>query len=166
MNEKRSCAGGIAQGDLFGLGASAGVGARQAHQHGAGRGGEYLEICGSQNFEIPDADPRFAELRQIGLPRMWLLVAETVGFDLFLELWRRLTEEGAAMGYARDTNGVRMPSLRDYDSYLRFQRNRYIAALAERGMTPKQVRRAVARNLGEPLDEKHVFKIMQKRATG
>ena len=53
--------------------------------------------------------------------------------------------------------------LRSFDAYLRFQRNRYIDALAARGMSVQQVARAVARNLREPLDEKHVAKIMRRR---
>jgi uncharacterized protein YoaH (UPF0181 family) len=56
-----------------------------------------------------------------------------------------------------------MPKLRSFDAYLRFQRNRYIDALAARGMSVPQVARAVARNLREPLDEKHVAKIMRRR---
>lgn len=94
---------------------------------------------------------------------MWLRVAETVGFDLFLEVWRRLTDDAEASGYQRETGGVKMPGLRSYDAYLRYQRNRYIEGLAARGMKPPEVRRAVAKNLREPLDERHVFKIMNRR---
>lgn len=163
MNVKRHSAHEIAQADLFGASVSPGVGARQASDRFPAGGGGYQDMCGTQNFSCPSQDPRFAELRRIGLPRMWLILAETVGFDAFLEVWRRLTIEGEDSGYARETGGVKMPSLRSYDAYLRYQRNRYIDALAARGLKPAEVRRAVARNLSEPLDEKHVFKLMNRR---
>lgn len=125
-------------------------------------------MCGAQNFCRPDgaaqaADPRFEELRRIGLPAAWLLVAETIGFDAWLEVWRRLSSEDFNDWVRRDTGGTRMPTLRSFDSYLRFQRNRYIEALGARGMSVAQVARAVARNLREPLDEKHVAKIMRRK---
>jgi len=162
MGEKRNSVGESAQLNLFGCAPGAGVGARQAGRPEAGKGGEYLEICGDQNFR-PDEDPRFEELRRIGLPRAWLLVAETVGFDSWLAVWRRLSSEEFNGWVRRDTGGTRMPMLRSYDAYLRFQRNRYIQALGARGMSPAQVARAAARNLHEPLDESHVAKIMSRK---
>ena len=160
MSDKRTSAGEIAQGDLFGApsGGAQGVGARRAGEGADGAGGEYLEMCGAQNF-CPDADPRFADLRRIGLPRAWLMVAETIGFDAWLEVWRRISADESLL----HDGGQRMPKLRSFDAYLRFQRNRYIDALAARGMSVQQVARAVARNLREPLDEKHVAKIMRRR---
>lgn len=164
MREMRTPAGEAAQGDLFGL-APAGVnenglrvGARQAGGRAAGSGGEYLEMCGAQNF-CPSNDPRLDDLRRMGLPRAWLMVAETVGVDAWLEVWRRLSADETLL----HDGGQRMPKLRSYDAYLRYQRNRYIEALASRGMSVSQVARAVARNLREPLDEKHVVKIMRRR---
>lgn len=161
MPEKRNSTAEVAQMDLFGRAPAGGVGARQAGTASPGRGGECLEMCGSQNVEAcgTDADPRFAELRQIGLPRAWMVVAETVGFDAWLEVWRRLSADERLL----HDGGQRMPKLRSYDAYLRHQRNRYIEALASRGMSVAQVARAVARNLREPLDEKHVAKIMRRR---
>lgn len=164
MSDKRTSAGEIAQGDLFGLADGCvnendyRAGARRAGEGADGAGGEYLEMCGAQNF-CPDADPRFADLRRIGLPRAWLMVAETIGFDAWLEVWRRISADESLL----HDGGQRMPKLRSFDAYLRFQRNRYIDALAARGMSVPQVARAVARNLREPLDEKHVAKIMRRR---
>lgn len=91
------------------------------------------------------------------------MVAETVGFDAWLEVWRRLSAAEFNGWVRRDTGGTRMPMLRSYESYLRFQRNRYIEALAARGMSVSEVARAVARNLHERLDESHVAKIMSKK---
>lgn len=165
MNEKRNSTHETAQLGLFSDPAAQGVGARQAPPPPRLGGGGYPSTRGSQNFEdsvVPE-DPRFEELRRIGLPRAWLLVAETVGIDAFLEVWRRLSAEDFGQYIRRDTGGTRMPALRSFDSYLRYQRNRYVEALAARGMSPAEVRRALARNLRESLDEKHVFKLMRKR---
>lgn len=164
MTEKRSSKHGIAAPAGRTTPPVPGVGARHSPSPPQGRGGEYLNICGSWNVGSQiQPDPRFEELERIGLPKMWLRVAETVGFDLFLEVWRRLTDDAEASGYQRETGGVKMPGLRSYDAYLRYQRNRYIEGLAARGMKPPEVRRAVAKNLREPLDERHVFKIMNRR---
>lgn len=165
MNEKRNQTRGTAQPDLFEQTHGQGVGARHSTHPDPHRGGGYLETCGSRNFEPLNRDPRLDELVRIGLPRMWLRVAETIGFDMFLEVWRRLTDDAEETGYLRDTGGVKMPGLRSYDAYLRYQRNRYIETLAARGLRPAEVRRAVSRNLREPLNEKHVFKIMAKKDT-
>ena len=144
MDEKRSRSRGVAQLDLF-VGAPApGVGARQAGDRAPGRGGGYLENCGPQNFQPAD-DPRMDELRRIGLPRAWLIVAETVGVDAWLEVWRRLSAAEFNTWVRRDTGGTRMPMLRSYDAYLRYQRNRYIQALAGRKLSVSAVARAVAR---------------------
>lgn len=163
MNEKRNSTPETAQPDLFGLPPTPPPGARQAPPTPPAGGGGYLSTCGFQNFE-PDtaSDPRFAELKSLGLPAAWLIVAESVGVDAFLEIWRRLSSEEFSEYVRRDTGGTRMPTLRSFDSWLRYQRNRYVAALAKRGMTTEEVRRAVQRNLRESLDDRHVFKLMKK----
>lgn len=162
VSERRNSRRETAQFDLFDGAAGAGVGARQAESSAPGGGGEYLEICGHSNFEVSN-DPRFDELRRLGLPRAWMMIAETVGFDAWLAVWRMLSAAEFNEWVRRDTGGTRMPMLRSYDSYLRFQRNRYIEALKARGLGVSEVARAVARNLHERLDESHVAKIMNRK---
>lgn len=163
MDEKRNPTAGTAQSDLFGLPSTPTPGARQVAPPTPAGGGGYLPTRGFQNFEQDAAvDPRFAELRRLGLPAAWLIVAESVGVDAFLEVWRRLSSEEFSEYVRRDTGGTRMPTLRSFDSWLRYQRNRYVAALARRGFSSAEVRRAVQRNLRESLDEKHVSKLMKK----
>ena len=147
--------------DMFGGPPSPGVGARHTDPDPSGRGGGYQDDCGSQNFGRDD--PRFEELKRMGLPRAWLMVAQCIGFDQWLEVWRMLSSADFDSWIRRETGGTRMPQLRPYDAYLRFQRNRYIEGLAERGMKASEIQRAVARNLREPLAGKHIRKIMEKR---
>lgn len=161
MTENRNSTAGTAQLDLFGQAPMPGVGARQADPGPPDRGGGYLDTCGSANDGA--SDPRLAELAHLGLPRAWLMIAELIGFDAWLNVWRMLSSAEFDSWIRRETGGTRMPQLRSYDSYLRYQRNRYIEALAARGMKAGEIQRAVARNLREPLDEKHVLKIMKRR---
>lgn len=127
---------------------------------GSGGGGGYLKICGAENvgFAVPGRDPRLAELEKVGLPRLWLAVAERVGFDAWLDLWRMLSSDRAR---DREEGGLRMPKLRDFDAYLRFQRNRYIEALARQDVEPAEIRKLVEKNLGERLDESHVERLVR-----
>lgn len=157
--EKRTVRGEIDQLDLFGGWpdvAAPGVGARQTHQDGASRGGGYLKTCGSQNFE--SADPRLDELRAIGLPKVWMAVAERVGFDAWMDVWRMLEAEEAW----HEGEGTLRMRLRRYTAYQRYQRNRYIEALARQGIAPAAARKLLAKNLGEFLTEKHVGKLMRQ----
>ncbi len=164
MRENRTSAGEIAQLGLFDdwpapLGADAGGGSA-AGPGSSGRGGGYRNTCGSQNVgnAIPVRDPRLAELETVGLPRLWLAVAERIGFDAWLDVWRMLSADRAR---EREEGGLRMPKLRDFEAYLRFQRNRYIEALAKQGEEPAEIRRLVEKNLGERLDESHVERLVR-----
>lgn len=163
MNEKRNTTGECA--DLFGL--VGGVGARQADKRPKPGGGGYPQICGVQNFELRDEqkksrDPRFDELARIGLPAAWLRLAERVGFDTWLDVWRTISEDEAL----RHDGGQRMPKLRAYDAYLRFQRNRYIEALAGGGMGDQQIQDSLKRNLREELDVSHINRLAKRARMG
>lgn len=144
--------------DLFDMG----VGARQTDPIGPPGGGGYPENCTSSNFgpEAPKKkrDPRFDELARIGLPGAWLRVAERVGFDVWLDVWRMLSEDDRV----RHDGGARLPKLRCYTAYLRYQRNRYIEALAAKGVTPKEIQAALRRNLGEHLDIANIQRIAKR----
>lgn len=163
MSEKRSDTHEIAQGDLFG----GGVGARQGDQGDPGTGGEYLNNCDLPNFSFPapapDAekkrrDPRFDELEKIGLPAVWLRIAERVGFDTWLDLWRMLSEDASV----RHDGGARLPKIRCYSAYTRYQRNRYVRALAQQGIPLSEIQRSLRKNLGEHLDITNILRISRR----
>ena len=167
MSEKRSAAPEIAQGDLFGQG----VGARQGEGADLARGGEYPNNCDLPNFstlkpapgekkrgEPAPRDPRFTELEKIGIPAVWLRVAERVGFDAWLDIWRMLSNDESV----RHDGGARLPKLRCYSAYSRYQRNRYIMAMAEQGMTPTVIQEALRKNLCEYLDVTNIQRIAKR----
>jgi hypothetical protein len=166
MTEKRNSITRSTQSDLF-EGAQAGrVGARQAGKASPRRGGGYRKICGEQNFCAPDesaqADPRFAELARIGLPAAWRRIAERVGFDAWIDVWKMLSADDSL----RHDGGQKMPKLRTFDAYLRYQRDRYIESLAQAGANDCQIQQALLRNIGETLDVSRINRLARKSRAG
>lgn len=128
-----------------------GVGGRQEGRACRCGGGGYQNIYPALNFQPKNGekkrDPRLDELRRIGLPPVWLSVADAIGADAFLEMWRILD----AKGKVTDGGSMIEAKLRPYRSYLRFQRNSYIKALKALGMNPQQIRKALEKQMSERL---------------
>lgn len=162
-DEKRNSAEGIDQDEGPVLPLHLGVGGRQAEPLPPAGGGGYLDICTVLNFR-PTAgaekkrDPRLDELRAMGLPGTWLQVADTIGFDAFMQMWRildadeSLHEDGRIKAY-----------IRHYRSYLRYQRNRYIETLQALHVPCSLIREMLKHQLGEEISERHIFKISKKK---
>jgi len=100
-------------------------------------------------------DPRLEELDRMGLQRVWLDVAEEIGVDNFLAAWRIIDADPAA----RHKEGFLQINLKLYRSYLRFQRNRYIEALARKGLKPLEIQRNLVRQLRESVSLRHISRI-------
>ena len=103
-------------------------------------------------------DPRLDELSSMGLPRTWLQVAEAIGIDAFLQMWRILDADESL----HEDNMVQA-HLRPYRSYLRFQRNRYIETLAALRVPCATIREMLKRQLGEEISERHIFNLANKK---
>lgn len=148
------------QGDDQGL--PQGVGGRQAALPPPAGGGGYLDICTVFKFRGGDGqkkrDPRLDELISMGLPRTWLQVAEAIGVDAFLAMWRILDADESL----HEDNMVQA-HLRPYRSYLRFQRNRYIETLASLRVPCATIREMLKRQLGEEISERHLSRFMKKK---
>lgn len=160
-NEKRSSGRGIGRRcrhtpDMFG-----GVGGRQAKPSPQPGGGGYQNICTVLNFDASAAekkrDPRLVELREMGLQRVWLDVAEEIGVDEFLKVWRLLSSDDANI----DSGRLMIP-IRSYSTYLRYQRNRYIESLADMGFTASAIKDRVNKQLGEKLSDRHLSRLKSK----
>lgn len=143
------------QGDLF-----PGVGGRQGYTPPPAGGGGYPDICNVLNFdpstEQKKRDPRLEELRQMGLQRMWLDVAEEIGVDAFLKIWRILDQDKSSIG----DDGRLLVPLRSYRTYLRYQRNRYIEALFNKGLKPSEIQIKLRDQLCETITISHISKII------
>lgn len=104
----------------------------------------------------PASDPRIAELRQLRLGPAWLGVADLIGFDQFVAVWRLLTSSEA---WLDERNRISLPS---FKQYLRLQRNLLIKSMLERGHTTAEIRAHVRAALGEDMDLSHLLKIIAK----
>lgn len=145
------------QADLFD-----GVGGRQAPTPASPRGGGYPDICKVLNFDITAAqkkrDPRLEELRQMGLQRIWLDVAEEIGVDALLKMWRIVDNDPDSLG---DNGRLILPLCR-YNTFLRYQRNRYIEALSNMGMKPREIHEKLNAQLCEQISIRNITRIVKK----
>lgn len=154
----------VKRGSRSGLGAAVGlavskrqgVGGRQATSPLAGRGGGYPGICTASNFENCTArDPRLDELVVMGQPAYLIRVAEGIGFDAYMVMWRILDAELSI----RTDEGAIALRLRPFRSYLRFQRNRYIEALCGAGLEVREIQLAVRKRLSEHISIRHISRL-------
>lgn len=158
-----------------------GVGGRQGPGHGPEGGGGYLNGCTPP--EVPKgarkkfskisrfalraeigtapADPREAalleELDAMGLSRVMLQIAHTIGFDNFMAMWRIL--DGAHEAIADNDSGIYI-RLQRLSAYRRYQRNRFIEAMAAIGMSHPEISLSVKRDLGEKVSDRHIWRLM------
>jgi hypothetical protein len=148
------------QGELF-----EGVGGRQAYPSPRRRGGGYQHICTLSNFEKTIEqkmrDPRMDELREMGVQQHWLKIAEEVGVDDFLKIWRILDRE--AQSYDSCGNGRLLVPMRLYSTYLRYQRNRYINTLSCSGMPPSAIQKKLIEQLHEKISIRNISRVAKMR---
>jgi len=142
-----------------------GVGARHRSSPPRRRGGGYQDNCNvfefSANPKKIDGDPRMAELAAMGLPDYWLKVADYLGFDAFLGMWRILDANELSIPQFNGSNSM-SPTLRRYSNYLRFQKNRFVETLAMQGVKPQEIQRRVKAQLCESISITHIQRIAQK----
>lgn len=163
MTERRSSGGENAQLPLQLGSTGPGVGARPADPAPAPGGGGYQDVCTVLDFEkkpteakkTAPQDPRLDELRHMGLSRAWLQVAEAIGVDAFLTMWRILDADPACW----HNDSILRVRLRPYRSYLRYQRNRYIEALVIKGLKPDEIKRRLRQQLGESVSHRHITRL-------
>lgn len=180
MGERRSGARAQAWDQLDLLDPEHGVGARQGQGQARPGGGGYLSGCTPPEVgqralkkiarKIPrfghgdngaPVDPREAalldELDAMGLSRVMLQVAHTIGFDNFMAMWRIL--DGAHEAIAENDSGIYI-RLQRLSAYRRYQRNRFIEAMAAVGMSHPEISRSVKRDLGEDVSDRHIWRLM------
>ncbi|MBA4343229.1 MAG: hypothetical protein C0423_13910 [Methylibium sp.] len=103
-------------------------------------------------------DPRIGELAAIGLTSTWLAVARLIGYDAFVASW---AEWSADPGLRNRDNLIEL-HLRQYSSFERYQRNRYIETLVAAGLPAREVYRMVSAELGERLSLRQLTRLMTK----
>ena len=162
QNEKRnsdskSVSDGMHQAELFD-----GVGGRQAPSPSPEGGGGYQNICTVLNFEPGAAekkrDPRLEEFQQMGLQRVWLDVAEEIGVDAMLKMWRILDRDQSSIG----DDGRLLVPIRSYSTFLRYQRNRYIETLNTMGLKPREIQEKLNAQLCEKISLRHISRLIHQ----
>lgn len=158
--ETRSAAPAGAAGPALDDGQAQGVGGRQRDLFSSGGGGGYLNECTeSKVLEVA----KIRELSDMGLPAIWIRVAEAIGYDNFLQLWRILDTAAELREIRRSENESMIEvQLRRYTSFQRYQRNRWIETLAANGLPNAVIQRAVKQRLGEKLDRSHIRKLAKR----
>ena len=143
-----------------------GVGGRQGSRAWPARGGGYLDICTLSGFDIgskitrgrANYDPRLDELRAIGLAPRWLEIASTLGVDAFLRLWEILDKHAADENFR-----ISIPRI---NSYIRYQRNRFILSLSACGLSPKDIRKQLEAQVGESISCRHISRLLAQSKKG
>lgn len=142
-------------------GARTGRGGGSARQPRPRRqGGGYPDFCSAAE-NSPLGDPRLAELRRLDrLSPVWLKVAEEIGLEAFVRMWRLLIDEHEPppAGAPREQVRVYVPS---FEWWGIAERNARIRQLSERGHTPGQIVGIVASD-GWEISERHVTRVLEK----
>lgn len=135
-----------------------GVGARQEGISTPRRGGGYQDICTNSDAPLGAQknarDPRIEELRKIGLGAQWTDVADAIGFDAFVAMWRALDHHAAG-----ENQRLYIPR---FSAYARYQRNRYIQSLADAGEKADTILCRVKDELCETISYRHISRIIGK----
>ncbi|AXF84310.1 hypothetical protein DTO96_100004 [Ephemeroptericola cinctiostellae] len=137
------------------------VGVRHTLPTPSPQGGEYLHVYPFFKLETgrkKTRDPRLQELRDIGIHHTWQKVADAIGFDNFLVMWRILDAEESLHN---ERKGLAF-TLRRYRSYQRYQRDRLIAALEKKGLTRLQIKKRIAEGLCEKVWDSSITKAIKK----
>jgi len=128
------------------------VGGRRRRSAAPGGGGGYLNGCTPSGVR---QDLRLRELAEIGLSATWLSVAQLLGYDQFVAMWRLLSADPAL----RNDDGQIELRLRPFRAFERYQRNRYIATLVQSGIRPSEIHQMVKADLGESLSHRHIKRL-------
>ncbi len=134
-----------------------GVGARHSDTRSLPRGGGYLDIC--TTFEVSEKksrDPRISELHDMGISGFWRSLAEDIGFDAFLVVWESMSNQALN---SDDGHRVYVPR---YDAFMRYQRNRFIVALAGNGLKAKEIKEQVMHALGDDITTNHISRLIRQ----
>jgi hypothetical protein len=126
--------------------------------------GGYPDVC--TDFEISDSrdekkirDPRLDDLAAMGLRKVLLDIAEEIGVDNYMKMWKIVDSDYESNGHGDSVLKLRMPC---YRLYRRYQRNRYAEALFRAGHSVIEVSKKIERYMCEKLHKNHVIRLRKK----
>lgn len=95
----------------------------------------------------------------MGLRRTFIDIAEQIGFDNFMTVWRLLDDDPTFV--EQGPSGLRVV-MRRFSAWERYQRNRYMEALFKAGLSDDEVLERLQLQLRENLTKRHVERIREK----
>lgn len=140
-----------------------GVGGRPGDPPLSAGGGGYQDVCTDSEFPIGCkknradprlTDPRLQALREMGMHSRWITIAERVGMDDFLFIWRVL--DGTRL------KTTPMLSIPRFSRYLSFMRNQRIRQMAREGLSGKEIRYRVQAEFCEVISQRHVDRLTEE----
>lgn len=158
--EKRSNAEEIAHDDMHAHISTSVVGGRQGRCTTLPGGGGYLQSC--TGFKLAteggkkNRDPRLDELHDMGLHYIWKKVANEIGVDAFLAMWRVLDAEEQL----HDPRGHLEITMRRYKAYRRFQRNKFIFQMASQKISLEEIHKRLLNQENEFVSIRQLKRIL------
>ena len=136
-----------------------GVGGRQGGSAPLQGGGGYQDIYTDLKPE-PSDDPRIRELKQIGMNPRWIEVAEAIGYEGFIKMWRILDQENLRSGFRQSTK-ITVPL---FSKLIRWHRNQVLRtmAAADSDISPQELIACSERQFNMPLAERTLRRILQR----
>lgn len=100
------------------------------------------------------------------MPHYWKEIAETIGVDAFLAMWRILDRQTQL---AHENGGIRV-MMRGYGSYERMMRNRFVINLHKEGIPDHEIRERLMQAYGVNLTTANssieiAYKLMERTWT-
>lgn len=139
-----------------------GVGARHQAMHSPKGGGGYQDICSELELAVKKSrenfekifQPTLEDLREMGLSGKWLEVAEKIGVENWLEVWRILDNSNIdEPSHLRENLRVRIPL---FSRFRRFYRNQVIYLLTEAGHDSHEIERFLNKINLEPISKPQI----------
>jgi hypothetical protein len=101
------------------------------------------------------------ELAAMGMQEYWLNVAEYLGVDAFLGMWRVLDSNQHKIPKGKGALSMSL-ILRPYSNYVRYQKNRFVESLAAQGVPTKEIQRRVKQQLCENISIVNINRLARK----
>ncbi len=102
----------------------------------------------------------------MGVSDAWLRIAEAIGPENFLVMWRMADSEPVfrVTGGAIERGYLQM-RLRPFKAWMRYQRNRFIETLAAERKTPTEIQEAVEQQLRERISRRHIRTLSRRKGS-
>ena len=141
-----------------------GAGGRQQSAPPPPQGGGYLPTCNASGAPVTAraaaaTDRRLAELREMGLHPVWIVVAATIGWEAWVRQWE-VFDANADLLDGR--NRITLPS---FETYRRFQYNESIRTLLRAGLSAEDVRERMQQIHSTAPNLDKVRRMMRRMAT-